>query len=201
MEPCLKREKILEQQPPGVREHTLGMELYTFDGKIPVAEPHDYAGSVEFLGASTDLEMFGDAIFRNNERMIACGGQRAGGAAKDRLPIMFDAADFTVHHFTCPDYASPESGADCLMPKTDAKDGLLAGKIAEQVYADARFLGSTWAGGDQDVRRIETFDFIACDLVIAPHLNLFPQLAEVLHQVVGKGIVIVENKDHGRKQV
>jgi hypothetical protein len=35
------------------------------------------------------------------------------------------------------------------------------------------------------------------DLVVAAHLDLRPKFPEILNQVVGKRIVVVENEDHG----
>ena len=35
------------------------------------------------------------------------------------------------------------------------------------------------------------------DLVVAAHHDLFAQFAQVLHQVVGERVVVVENEDHG----
>jgi hypothetical protein len=43
---------------------------------------------------------------------------------------------------------------------------------------------------------IQPLDLFAAYLVIAPHLDLLPQFAQILNQVVGEGIVIVEDEDH-----
>jgi hypothetical protein len=38
-------------------------------------------------------------------------------------------------------------------------------------------------------------------LVIAPHLDLSAEFPEILNQVVGKGIVVVENENHRDRPV
>ena len=46
-------------------------------------------------------------------------------------------------------------------------------------------------------RPFETGDLLERHLVIAPYLHLRPHLAKVLDQIVGEGIVVVDDKEHG----
>jgi hypothetical protein len=38
-------------------------------------------------------------------------------------------------------------------------------------------------------------------LVVADHAHLFTQLAEILHEVVGEAVVVVDHQDHGRLSI
>ncbi len=42
----------------------------------------------------------------------------------------------------------------------------------------------------------EHLDFVERDFIVAPHFERLPHLAEVLRQVVGEGIVVVEQQQH-----
>jgi hypothetical protein len=43
---------------------------------------------------------------------------------------------------------------------------------------------------------MELGDFFDCELIIAANNDVRTQLAEILDEVVGEGIVVVENEDH-----
>jgi hypothetical protein len=49
------------------------------------------------------------------------------------------------------------------------------------------------------MRRFQRFDLGSGDLIVAVNLQvyLWVKLAETLHQIVGEGVVIIDNKDHG----
>lgn len=53
------------------------------------------------------------------------------------------------------------------------------------------------ARGNHDALGIQRFDFGDGQLVVAHHFDLGTQLAEVLHNVVGKGVVVVDHQQHG----
>src|SRR5689334_9619495 len=95
------------------------------------------------------------------------------------------------------DDASAECFADRLMPKAHAQDGYFACKMTDQVDADARFVRSTWSGGNDDAFGVQIFDFFQSDLIIAAHFNLRAQFADVLDEVVSERIVVVENENQG----
>ena len=48
----------------------------------------------------------------------------------------------------------------------------------------------------EDITIFETGDFVERDGVVAEHLHVLPQLAEVLDDVVGEAIVVVDHQQH-----
>ena len=44
-------------------------------------------------------------------------------------------------------------------------------------------------------------DFFDGDLIVAPYLDLCPQLPDILNQVVGERIVIIEYEDHAKNSL
>ena len=49
---------------------------------------------------------------------------------------------------------------------------------------------------DDDALRLQVLDLGRRDLIIATHLDFLPKLAQVLHEVVSEGIVVIENENH-----
>src|SRR5579862_2612204 len=68
--------------------------------------------------------------------------------------------------------------------------------MADHFDADTGFPWCAWARRDDDSGGRHPRDLVEAGLIVAAHRNLGAQLANVLHQVVGEGIVIVQNQDH-----
>src|SRR5215469_17013363 len=82
------------------------------------------------------------------------------------------------------------------MSQAHAQDRQLAGERANQVHADARLLRSARAGRDDNPLGMEGFDLADRELVIAADHHLSPEFAQVLNEVVGERVVIIENENH-----
>src|SRR5438477_2382140 len=93
-------------------------------------------------------------------------------------------------------YLAPKGGADRLMSEAHAQNGQLAGEVTDQRDADARLVGRAGARRNHNPCRPQPLDISQRHLVVAPHLDGFAQLAQVLCEVVGERIVVVQNKDH-----
>src|SRR5712691_2416557 len=82
------------------------------------------------------------------------------------------------------------------MSEANAEDRYFACEVTDQIDADAGVLRRAGAGGDDDALRLHIFDFSNRDPVVAANLDCGPEFPEILDEVEGKGIVIVENEDH-----
>jgi hypothetical protein len=92
----------------------------------------------------------------------------------------------------CPaDDSAPK--ASCGLPQAYSWMGL-ARKVP-MTYRSAS--GRAGTGREKDRLRIHPFDLRDGDLVVAVHGHLGPELAQVLDQVVGERIVIVDHQNHG----
>ena len=85
-----------------------------------------------------------------------------------------------------------------LMSKTDAKNGKTTGKTADHFIADSCLLGSTWPRRNTDPIRIHGIDFGNRDLIIATNERFCSQFSKILDDIVGEGIVVIDDEDHGR---
>ena len=88
--------------------------------------------------------------------------------------------------------------ADGLMSKADAEHRNLPREVADQVDADTRFMRRAGPGRNHDAFRAHAFDLVDRHLIVAANLNVGAQFPDVLHQVVGKRIVVVEYENHRR---
>src|SRR6266545_2327466 len=70
-------------------------------------------------------------------------------------------------------------------------------KPANHVDRYAGVLRSSGSWRDQKPVRSEGVDVIQRGLVVPAHRYLCPELAQVLHEVVSKRVVIIDYKDHG----
>ena len=87
--------------------------------------------------------------------------------------------------------------ADGRVSEADAEDGFFAGEGADHVEGDAGFGGGTGAGGDEDAVGVECEGFGGRDLVVAEDALFDAQLTEILDEVEGEGIVVVDDEQHG----
>src|SRR5690606_7502288 len=85
-----------------------------------------------------------------------------------------------------------------LVTETDAEDGDGRAELPDHLEAHARVLGLTRAGRDEDALGAHRGDVADGDSVVPSHLHLRSELAEVLYEVVGKRVVIVDDEDQGR---
>jgi hypothetical protein len=128
--------------------------------------------------------------------MVTGGGHRGFDPLKDRAAIVLDRARFPVHQLPGPYHFSAERFAQGLMSEADSKHRNLAGEVTKQFDADPRFMRSAWPWGDHDAVGVESLDLVNAQLVVAANVDFGAQFAEILHQVVGERVVVVENEDH-----
>ena len=129
--------------------------------------------------------------------MIPGGGHGHGKALKHGFIVVHDWARLAMHEVRGADDASAEGFADGLMSEADSEYGNFPGEMADQVDADARFMRSARAREKRRCVRGASLDFFHGDLIVAANFNLRAQFADVLDEVVGEGIVVVENENQG----
>ncbi len=152
-----------------------GVELDAFDGEGLVAEAHDGAG-VGGAGARGDargdLELFGDGVLADDERVVAGAGHGLREVAEDAAVVVLDGRGFAVHELWSADDLGTEGRADGLMAEADAEGGDLlgGGKCGESLDErdeDAGVLRGAGAGREEDARGAEGDDFVGRELVVA----------------------------------
>src|ERR1044071_2218956 len=110
---------------------------------------------------------------------------------------MRDLRELSVHHATRAHNPPSERLPDRLMAQTDAEDRYLAREALDERHADARFGRCAGPRRDDDSVRLPRRDLAERERVVAIHAHVRTQLAQVLHQVVGEAVVVVDHQQHG----
>ena len=134
----------------------------------------------------------------DDERVVAPYGQRAGQAGEDRAPVVLDRGGLAVDGLVDPDGA-PEGLRESLVAETDPKrrDAPL-GHPAGDLERDTGLVGGARSGRDHAPLEGVGEQFLDARTVVADRHDLRPELPQVLHEVVGEGVVVVDHEHaHG----
>jgi hypothetical protein len=189
----LQVQEILDEALAVGGEDRFGVELDTLDGKLAVAQAHDDA----VRGARGDLELVGQAFFFDDEGMVAGAGHRRVETGEDGSAIVVDLAGFAMHELRGTDDVAAEGCADGLMAEADAEDGDFSGHVADELYGDAGFVRGAGTRGKNDAVGCKRLDLLRGEVVVAADDDVGAELAHVLDEVEGEGVVVVEDENHG----
>src|SRR5690606_16531120 len=117
---------------------------------------------------------------------------------KEGAPVVVNFRRLAVHQVVGAHDFAAERLADGLMPEADAQDRNFAFEPFNEGKANAGLIRRTRPRGQHDVVRPHRRDLVQSDFVVAPDNHFFAQFSQVLDQVVGEGIVIVDDQNHGR---
>ena len=108
-----------------------------------------------------------------------------------------------MHEFCRPHHLAAKHLGQALVAQAHPQDRQLRPQLLEHLQADPGLVGVAGAGGDQDCVRGQVPDLLQGEGVIALHPKIGGnrvvrrQLPQVLHQVEGEAVVVVEHKQHG----
>src|SRR5690606_34670942 len=95
-------------------------------------------------------------------------------------------------------HAAAEMLADRLVPQADPEQGLAGiGAGGDEVEADPRLVGRAGPRRDQEALRAARQRLPRRDCVIAYDIDLSTQFHQVMDQVEGEAVVVVDDEDHG----
>ena len=97
-----------------------------------------------------------------------------------------------MHQFARANHAPAKRGPDRLMPQANTENRNFAREALNQRDADSGLLWRAWPGRNHDALRPHFLDLVERDAIVATHFELLPHLAQVLREVISKGIVVVE---------
>src|SRR5882724_11848003 len=168
------------------------MELHALHGKLAVANTHDFA----VLGFGRDLQAGGQGRATNGQRVIAGRDEGARQSPKHAHSRMLDRRGFPVNNLSRLADLAAERLADRLVSQAHAQDRNLARKIANHTQRYARLAGRAGSRRDDDALRPHRLDVSSRDLVVASHFDFGTQFPQILHQIPGERIVVVDHQHH-----
>ena len=123
--------------------------------------------------------------------MIADGGKGIRKSVKYAHVTMIYHRGLTVHYrLRLPDGCAI-AVPDTLVPQADTQQGHSGTEMPYDVIRDACVLGSRGSGRDNDIPRLHFFNLVYGGLIIALDHNLLTQFAQVLKQVIGETIIVI----------
>jgi len=114
-----------------------------------------------------------------------------------RLAVVVDLAGLAVHQRLGADDLAAEGPADRLVAEADAEDRQVVGGGLQQVQADAGLVRRAGAGRQEHALRLQAERLGHAHRVVAVDDGLRPQLVQVVDEVVGEAVVVIDHQDHG----
>ena|SRR5215467_3159178 len=173
-------------------EDGFGVELDAFDFVSAVAQAHDDA----VVGFRSDGKLAGQGFPFDNERVIARSGERVGKLAKNIFAVVMDLTGFAMEKLWGTNDFPAEGGANCLVTKANSKNRELPCQPLDEFDRNTRVLRCARAGGNDDALWFATGDFLDGNFVVAMDFDFATEFAEILREVVGKRIVVVQKQNH-----
>ena len=165
------------------------------DGEFLVLQPHD--GAV--FGFGRDFEAVGESVTLHDEGVVAGCLKRGLDAGEDTFSLVMNKRGLAVHEFAGSDDITAKDLADTLVTEANPEEGNVFSKFPNYIATDSGFSRGAGTGGNTDLRRRFFADFIERDLVVSMHLHLRAQFSEVLDEVVGERVVVVDDEQHRRE--
>ena len=173
-------------------EQGFGVELYAFHGVLFMAHAHDFA----VCRPGSNVEAFGQAGMFDGEAVVAGAVYGIGQAGEYAAVGVVYGRYFAVHQLLRAHDAATKGFADGLVAEAYAQNGNLPGKAAQGGHGNAGFFGRAGAGADHEVLGLEFGNFVQRDVVVAAHADFLAELGEILDDVVGEGVVVVDKQKH-----
>jgi len=182
-------EEVFQDLAAILRQDALRMKLHAANGIILVADSHDFP----LTGLSRDLQAIRHSLAFDHQGMIPGGGERVGHVFEQALPVVLDRRRFAMHYPIIDNDLTTEGVADALVAQADAEERHFRSERANDVVGKAGFARRTGTGRNENSLRLKLADLFERNLVIAPHFQVHLHLAQVLDEIIGERIVIIDD--------
>lgn len=170
------------------------VELDTMHRQFPVAQSHDRP----VFKPRRHLKAVGDGVPVNHQRVVACCLKRRGKARKDTFARVVHHAHLAVHDFGMTHHRAAKCLPQCLMSQTDPHErGFCLGGGEGQRKANPGLIGIAGSGGQQDASRVHAHGLLNGDRIIAHHVHVDVKFAQIMNEIVGKAVVVIDEQQHG----
>lgn len=193
----LQLEEVFQHAHALLGGEGLRVKLDAPDGEFFVGEPHDLA----LFSLGGNFETIRQARTLDKKRVVARGLHRIGQAFENIGVAVLHGAGLAMHETISANDLASEVLPNALMPEADAEERLLSGKGLDHGEADACLVGRTGTGRDHHTIWIEREGFLHRDGIVAKDLLLHPKLPEILDEIIGERVEVIDNEKHDGKAV
>src|SRR6266700_5579528 len=105
-------------------------------------------------------------------------------------------AGFAVHEIRRTYDLASERGPEGLVAEAHSQDRQFAGEVPKNIHADPGFLGCARARGNKNARGSNRLNVAHRNLVVPANHHLGTQFTQILNEVIGERVVVVEDENH-----
>src|SRR5215211_3374639 len=187
--------EVAQQLLPGVGEDRFGMELDALGGQLAVADGHQHPATV-----GGGLEAVRQRVLADDERVVAAHDERGFDAGEDRPAVVLGGGGLAVHRDVAHDVAA-ERLRQRLVAQADAeRRHARLREPLDDLEADTGLIGRARTGRHDHAIELAAEQVVHGRAVVAHDLQVASHLAQVLDEVVGERVVVVDHQDlHGHQ--
>src|SRR6266849_550212 len=128
--------------------------------------------------------------------MVTSGRKALRQPFKQPLAVVKNLACFPVHERRGSNDSASEYFTDGLMAEANTEYRNRFMKAPDNIFGYSGICRCAGARRNDNSRGFQALYFFECDLVIPEYTQFFAKLAQVLHQVIGERVVIIDNENH-----
>src|SRR5208337_1285860 len=128
--------------------------------------------------------------------MVSRSRERVRQLSKNPCPPMLDFAGLPVKQFRRAHNLPAKRRSNRLMPKAHPKNRNLPRQFLDKLHRNARLLRRARPGRNHNPLRLALGNLLHVDAVVAMYFHLAAQFAQILRQVIGERIVVVQKQNH-----
>ena len=185
-------EEILQDEMAVLGSDALGMKLHAVHRKRAVLQRHHQA----VAGLRGDCKIVRHRGALDHERMIARRLERAIDTAEHAFSLVAHLGELAVDGDRRAHHLAAERLADRLVAEADTEHRNGRCRLVDELEADAGVVGGARTRRQHDGVGIGGHDLGARNLVVAVHDDVGAQPAEIMDEVEGEAVVIVDEDDH-----
>ena len=142
--------KLRRMRRPSLVSTDSGMKLHAVNRHRAMPQAHHQP---VFLGARRHLEIRGQRLLADDQRVIAAGLKRCGQAGEHALAVVLDRRGLAVNRQRRANHLAAEGEADRLVAEAHAEQRHPRAELLDHVERHAGLFGPSGPGRDHDARR------------------------------------------------
>src|SRR5580658_3883110 len=127
--------------------------------------------------------------------MVSSGLKRDGQSQEYAIAFVNDRRGLAVHQAISSNDLSSIHLPDALMPKADAQHGNMRSKMTNKLVADSGIIRRPRSRRNTDFFRAQLLNFFNSRAIISSDDQFRTEFAEVLNQVVGERVVVIQDQN------
>lgn len=194
-------QEVAQQLVPRLGQYTFRVELHPLQvGVVAVAQAHD--GVLTILQPCGNLQAVGQGGALHHQGVVTGGGQGLGQPAEYPFLLVVDSRGLPVHGSTGTHHVSTKTLGHGLVTQAHPQHGRCGSQLMNHLQAHPRLIRVTRSRGEHHRRWPQGSKLRDGQRIVALHPQagskgmIHSQLPQVLHQIEGEAVVIVDHQKH-----